>query len=40
MGSKFVDIPLGKVIIKKLANNEKIERETIKMYFDLYRIQK
>ena len=40
MGFKFVDIPLGKRIIKNLANNEKIKRRTIKMYFDLYKIQK
>ncbi len=40
MGFKFVDIPLGKMVIKKLVNNEKIERKTIKMYFDLYKIQK
>jgi hypothetical protein len=38
MGFKFVDIPLGKMIIEKLANNEKIKRKTIKMYFDLYKI--
>lgn len=40
MGFKFVDIPLGKTIIEKLSNNERIERKTIKMYFDLYKIQK
>ena len=40
MGFKFVDIPLGKMIFEKLANNEKIKRKTIKMYFDLYKIQK
>ncbi len=40
MGFNFVDIPLGKMITEKLANNEKIKRNTIKMYFDLYKIQK
>ncbi|MHA1150345.1 MAG: GNAT family N-acetyltransferase [Promethearchaeota archaeon] len=40
MGFKFVDIPLGETILKKLGNNEKLERKTIKMYFDLYKIQK
>ncbi|TFF90198.1 MAG: hypothetical protein EU548_04220 [Promethearchaeota archaeon] len=40
MGFRFVDIPLGKTILKKLKNIEKIERKTIKMYFDLYKIQK
>ena len=40
MGFRFVDIPLGEMIIKKLGTNEKTERVTIKMYFDLYKIQK
>lgn len=40
MGFDFVDKPLSKKIIKKLSNNGKIDRNTIKMYFDLYKIKK
>lgn len=40
MGFKFVDKPLGKMIIEKLSNKEEIERNTIKMYFDLYKLKK
>lgn len=40
MGFNFVDNPLGKMIIEKLANKENIERNTIKMYFDLYKLKK
>lgn len=40
MGFKFVDIPLGKIITTKLANNKEIKRKTIKMYFDLHKIQR
>lgn len=39
MGFKFVDKPFGKMIIEKLSNKEEIERNTIKMYFDLYKLK-
>ena len=40
MGFDFVDKPLGKIMIKKLSSEEKIEKNTIKMYFDLFKIKK
>lgn len=40
MGFNFVDKPLGNAIKNKLENKEIIERNIIKMYFDIYRIKK
>ena len=39
MGFDFVDKPLGKIIVNKLASKEKIDRNTIKMYFDLFTLK-
>ncbi|MBN1214593.1 MAG: GNAT family N-acetyltransferase [Candidatus Lokiarchaeota archaeon] len=40
MGFDFVDKPLGRIILKKLSSNEKIDKNTIKMYFDLFKLKK
>ena len=39
MGFNFVDKPLGKLIVNKLSSKEKIDRNTIKMYFELFKIK-
>ena len=39
MGFDFVDKPLGKITINKLDSKEKIDKTTIKMYFDLFKIK-
>jgi len=39
MGFDFVDKVLGNLIIDKLTSKEKSNRNTIKMYFDLFKIK-
>jgi GNAT superfamily N-acetyltransferase len=39
MGFNFVDKPLGTLITQKLTSKEKIDKNTIKMYFDLFKLK-